>query len=525
MKKRIFTLALVVLFALTLVPLIAVADDNLIELTSSPEGVDAPDSHWGWSSREGIDTLPRNMRGITGIIIEFDIESGAAEFVVQSPAYGNWWCHPGATEFDNYRLEVDFAEFTAQVDESWELHNKQYEMHLVFGNWDDAITPDNIVGAWLVGEEWGAPQFAEGDEDPVLAPPARGFGGHDPVDGHWGWSMEVGSLPWNMSEITGIVIEFDHEPGEAEFVVQSPAPGTGWWDHHTTAVEGNTLEIVFADWTEYWPLHAEQNEMHLVFGNWGDLTPDNVVSAQLIGTVAEGIPNPEAEEAAEIPDEGTLPFFMGVGAMIWGDPDNQLGFNGDTRAVAGGEPLAGNTALGVDDGPGGLTARLLVEANWFVVYVDNVPDDYEHEMLQLTIFGNANGWSWEGGTMEAPTIMIYDNGRIAFPISGHPYVEAILAAGEDELDDRNFGVSFTYGGGIANLGVTGVWLYADLPAGAEPEPAPTPEPTPAPTPAPTPEPAPAPADDGFPVWGWVLIAGGAVAVVCVIVVVAKKKGS
>jgi len=511
MKKRIFTLALVVLFVLTFVPLVAVADANLIELTSDPKGVDAPDSHWGWSSRAGIDTLPKNMRGITGIRIEFDIDSGNASFVVQSPF--NWWDQiDGGFPFTDGVLEIDFGETYAD----WDIHNKQYEMHLVFGNWDDSISPDNITGAWLIGEDLGAPQFAPGDVDPVLAPPTvDDFGGHD----HWGWSMEIGSLPWNMTGITGIVIEFNEDSGSADFIVQSPA---NWWEQGIFPFTGGKLEINFADEFAEWEDHIEQNMMHLVFGNWGALRPENVVSAQLIGVVAEGIPNPEAGEVREMPPEGTLPFDMGLGGFIWGDTFAQLGWNGDTRAIDGGDPFAGE---------GGLSARLLVEANWFVIYVDNPPDDEQAEMLQLTIFGNANDWSWSGGTMEAPTVQIYDTfvpGAIVFPLGGHPYIEAIRQAGEGELDNRNFGISFQYGsgednlGGIENLGITGVWLYADLPVEAA-TPA-TPEPPPPPPPAtPTPAaPAPEPSG-GFPWWGWVLIVAGVAVVAVVVVVILKKK--
>jgi len=512
MKKRILTLALVVLFTLTLVPILAQADDNLIALTTDPAGVDAPDSHWGWSSRDGIDTLPKNMRGITGIRIEFDVDSGTVPFVVQTPA--DWWVDAGGFDLDDGVLEIDFAEVYGE--DEWGLYNKQYEMHLVFGNWDTTVTPANVTGAWLIGEELGAPQFAEGDVDPVLAAPTvDDFGGHD----HWGWSMENGSLPWNMSEITSIKIEFDIEPGQVEFVIQSPAQGTGWWDHPgATAFEGNTLEIVFADWTEHWDAHIEQNQMHIVFGSWdGNVGPANVVSAQLFGVVAEGIPNPEAGEAREIGPAGTLPFDMGLGGMIWGDQENQLGWNGDTRAVAEGAPFAGT------DGLGGLTAGLIAEAKYFVVYVDNAPDDEVAEMLKLTIFGNANGWSWEGGTMEAPTVQIYDtfiSGAIAFPLGGHPYVAAIQGAGADELDNRNFGISFEYAGGIENLGITKVMLLADLPGDDAPPP-------PADTPAPPPENIVDKVEDaveGFQWWVWALIGVGVVAIVVIIIVVVKKKG-
>jgi len=507
MKKRTFTLALVVLFALTLIPIVAVADTNLIDL-AAPAGVDAPDSHWGWSSRDGIDTLPKNMRGIEGIIIEFDHEPGEVEFVVQSPV--NWWDHPHSSVVDGTTLEINFSEFTPD----WEKHSKQYEVHLVFGNWVEDLTPANIVSAKLIGTDMGAPQFAPGDVDPVLAAPTvDDFGGHD----HWGWSMEIGSLPWNMSEITGIVIEFDFEPGQVEFVIQSPAPGTGWWDHPgATAFEGNTLTIDFADFTADWAAHQEQSDMHLVFGSWDEsVSPSNVVSAHLVGTVADGIPDPDSGPVIEEPDEGTIPFDMGLGGMIWGDQENQLGWNGDTRAIAEQAPFAG---------AGGLSARLLVEAKYFVVYVDHAPDDEIAEMLKLTIFGNANGWSWEGGTMEAPTVQIYDTfvpGAIAFPLGGHPYVAAIQGAGEDELDNRNFGISFEYEGGIANLGITSVMLLADLP---EAPPAHEDAPPPAHEDAPaTPAPAAPTSEGGLPTWALISIIGGGVAIVAVIIAVVVKK--
>jgi len=512
MKKRIFTLALVVLFALTLMPLIATADNRHILPPPTVDDFGGHD-HWGWSYEVG--TLP-GMRNATGIIIEFDHEPGAAEFIIQSPAEGTgWWDHPGATEFEGNTLEIVFEEFT----EHWDTHRIQSEMHLVFGSWHD-LTPDNVVNAWIVGDILRTP-YQPGTVDPELdLPTVDDFGGHD----HWGWSTEIFTLPLNMSEITGIIIEFDKEPGSAEFVIQSPAEGTGWWDHPgATEFEGNTLEIVFADFTDHWDAHVEQDTMHLVFGSWDDnLRPENVVSAKLIGEVAEGIPDPEAGPARELPPEGSLPFDMGTGGFIWGDTFAQLGWNGDTRAIAEGAPFAGE---------GGLSARLLVEAAWFVIYVDNAPDDEEAEMLQLTIFGNANGWSWSEGTMEAPTVQIYDTfvpGAIAFPLGGHPYIEAIRQEGEDELENRNFGISFQYGsgednlGGIENLGITGVWLYADIPAAPPP-----PEPPPAPEPEP---PAPPPVIDvvedaveGFPWWGWALIVVAVAAVAVVIVVAVKKK--
>jgi len=507
MKRRILTLAIVVLFALTLIPLIAVADENLIKL-DKPAGVDAPDSHWGWSSRIGIDTLPRNMRGITGIRIEFDFEPGQAEFVVQSPY--NWWDHPGATAFTGNTLEIVFADFT----DEWGDHNKQYEMHIVFGNWDASITPDNIVNAWLIGEELGAPQFGPGDEDPVLAPPTvDDFGGHD----HWGWSMENGSLPWNMSEITGIVIEFDEDSGSADFIVQSPA---NWWEQGAFPFTGGKLELTFADAFAEWGDHIQQDMMHLVFGNWGSLRPSNVISAKLIGTVADGIPSPGAAAVVELPPEGTLPYDMGTGHPIWGDTFTQTGWDSDLRARDEKTPFAGPGESG------GLTAPLLYEAKWMVIYVDNAPDDEIAEMLQLTIFGNANGWGWTAGTMEAPTVQIYDTfvpGAIAFPISGHPYIDDINQSDLD-LEAVNFGICFQYTGGIENLGITGVWLYADLPeVAATPEPPPAATPAPA-TPAPTPTPAAEPTSSGFPVWGIVvLIVGGAAVVAVVVVTVIKKK--
>lgn len=60
----------------------------------------------------------------------------------------------------------------------------------------------------------------------------------------------------------------------------------------------------------------------------------------------------------------------------------------------------------------------------------------------------------------------------------------------------------------------------------EPEPADDPEPDTAEEPTPAPEPTPEPeddSDDGFPIWAIILIAAGALAVVCVIVVMSRKK--
>jgi hypothetical protein len=462
--------------------------------------------HWGWSYENG--SLP-GLRNATGIIIEFDIEPGSLELVIQTPH--NWWDHPGATSFDGNTLEVVFDEFTAD----WDEHRIQDRLHISIGNWD-STRPANVVNAWIVGDILRTP-YQPDTRDPVLDPPTvDDFGGHD----HWGWSTEINTLPLNMSDITGVIFEFDVDSADVPVVVQSPA---NWWDQPADfTIEDGKLEIVFADSFGDWADHIEQDTIHLVFGNWGPLSPSNVVSATLQGFVAAGIPNPEAGPVVEAPPEGTLPFDMGLGGMIWGDQWAQLGWNGDTRAIDEGAPFAG---------AGGLSARLLVEAAWFVIYVDNAPNDEEVEMLQLTIFGNANSWSWSGGTMEAPTIQIYDTfvpGAIAFPLGGHPYIDAIRQAGEDELDNRNFGISFQYGsgeegtGGIETLGITGVWLYADIPAA--PPPAPTPEPPPPATPAPpAPTPAPVETSEGLPWWGWVLIAVGVAAVAVVIVVATKKK--
>ena len=501
MKKRIFTLALVVLFALTLVPFVAVADSALPAPTVDDFG---DHDHWGWSYENG--SLP-GLRNATGIRIEFDIEPGSLEFVIQSPH--NWWDHPGATAFSGNTFEITFADFTAE----WEEHAKQDRMHLVVGNWD-SVRPANVVKAEIIGAVLPTP-FQPGIENPVLAPPTvDDFGGHD----HWGWSMEINSLPLNMSEITGILIEFNVDSASVPIVVQSPA---NWWDQPADFdFTDGSLVIEFAESFADWAEHIEQDMMHLVFGNWGPLSPSDIKSAQLIGTVKEGIPNPEAGPVREIGPEGSLPYNMGLGGMIWGDQDNQLGWNGDTRAVAENAPFAG------ENEEGGLCARLIAEASWFVVYVDNAPDDEVAEMLKLTIFGNANGWSWEGGTMEAPTIMIYDTtvpGAIAFPIGGHPYMEAIKAENEDP-DNRNFGISFEYAGGIANLGITSVWLYADLPVDAAPEPPPPEPPAPVTPTPPTPEPpAPAPSGGGFPTWALILIIAGGVVIVAVVVIIVLKK--
>ena len=73
MKKRIFTLALVVLFVLTLLPLVAVANEARHELPAPTVDDFGDHDHWGWSYENG--SLP-GLRNATGIIIEFDTEPG-----------------------------------------------------------------------------------------------------------------------------------------------------------------------------------------------------------------------------------------------------------------------------------------------------------------------------------------------------------------------------------------------------------------------------------------------------------------
>ncbi|MCL2662502.1 MAG: hypothetical protein FWE83_04140 [Oscillospiraceae bacterium] len=506
MKKRIFTLALVVLFALTLMPLLATADDNLHKL-DAPSDFEGS-GHWGWSMSVG--TLPGNMRGIDGIIIEFDSDSGTTPFIVQSPA-GGWWDQVDDLAWENGRMEITFADHW----DEWDTYRTQYAMHLVIGNWVDHIGPENVTGAWLVGDVFPDPEFEPGDEDPVLSPPTDFEGG-----GHWGWSMRFGSLPWNMSEITKLVMEWNIDEADVAFIVQSP--GGGWWDQKDFSIVDGTLEIVFADHWDDWDDYLTYYEMHLVFGGWQDhISPANVTSSQLFGVVAEGVPNPEAGEDRGWPEEGTLPYDMGPGDRIWGDQDTQLGWQGDTRAIDNNEPFAG------PNGEGGFSHRLLLEANWFVIYMDNAPDWDEYEEVSLMIFGAAD-WSWGENKFYAPTMLIWDAdlSALVFPLSAHQYIAEAKAADIDP-ENRNFGICFDYeGGSLDSLGITSAWLYVDRPEGGAPpapEP-PAPEPPAPEPPPPAPTPAPAATDEGgMPWWAWALIAVGVAAVAIIIVVVVKKK--
>ncbi|MDR2570805.1 MAG: hypothetical protein LBD23_11015 [Oscillospiraceae bacterium] len=533
MKKRIFTLALVVLFALTLLPLSATA----ATVSGSLEKVALPaidpasgannneDTQMGWATEgfEDEDTAMDVEASVAHravyLALEMPAMPGFIQFILQTPM--GWWQQIDYTE-DDLADFWDGSVLRLPFIGDWDPDDIRAKFLL--GYYDDGILDLGITDQWLE-------VYAEVNEGDLVSMrlPAVGAAANNNDENQMGWGTQgfedEGLSPADIDvavqllvRATHLVLEMPEAPGFMQIIPQTPA---GWWqqvDYDGDALAGfwddgaSTLSLpIEADWdptdlrAKLQIAYYDDGVMDLgITGVWLLMGPEVVLG--------------DAPEARELPPEGSLPFDLGVGDTIWDDKVNQLGWNGDSRAIDGKAPFDG----------GGLTAGMLAEANWFVIYVDNAPDDEVAEMLQLTIFGNANGWSWEGGTMEAPTVQIYDTfvpGAIVFPLGGHPYVEAINIAGDDEHPNRNFGICFQYGGGLENLGITGVWLYTDLPEVSDPEP-PAPEPIPDPDPdpePPPPAPEPEPAGEGFPWWGWALIAVGVAAIVVVVIVVVKKK--
>jgi len=530
MKRRILTLAIVVLFALTLVPVLGgsaatiSAELERIDLPalSPASGANNNDTQMGWATEgfEDEDTAMDVEASIAYRAVYLALEMADRphflQFILQTPA--GWWQQ---SEYDDDDLENFWDGSVLRLPFTGDWDTDDIRCKFLLGYYDDGPMDLGITGQWLEV----AAEVEEGDLVELrLLDPASGANNNDT---QMGWATQGFEGEDTVLDVaasialraTHLVLEMPEAPHFLQFILQTP---DGWWQQS---------EYGDAELAGFWD--DATNRLSLPFtGTWH---PDDIRAKFLLGYYDDGpmdlgitgvwlLVGPEvtlgvAEAPRELPAIGSLPFDLGVGAMIWGDQFAQLGWNGDTRAIAEKAPFDG----------GGLTTQMIIDANWFVIYVDNAPDDEEVEMISLMIFGHGNEWAWGGGTMEAPTVQLYDAdlGAIVFPIGGHPFVEAAkvrIADGACDPDDRNFGICFTYGsgddgtGGIENLGVTKVTLYVDRPSagssgGEETTPPPAVDPTPAPA---------APADSSFP-WLWVIIGGAAVVVIVVVIVIINKK--
>ena len=526
MKKRILTLALAVLFALTLVPFVASAASFELERVDLPaldpnSGANNNDTQMGWAT-EGFEDEDTEMDVEASVAfravylaLEMAERPHFLQFILQTPV--GWWQQ---SEYNDDDLENFWDGSVLRLPFSGDWDMDDIRCKFLLGYYDEGPMDLGITAQWL--EVY--PEVNEGDLVEIRVP-GVGYAANNNDENQMGWAtegFEDEDTPMDIAAAivlrsTHLVLEMPEAPGFLQFILQTPA---GWWQQ--TDMDEATL-------AGYWDDATSRLSIPIV----GDWQPDDIRAKIQLGYYDDGVMDlgitgawflvgpevtlGEAVAPRELPPEGTLPLELGVGHAMWGDEFTQLGWNGDTRAIDQKAPFDG----------GGLTAGLFAQANWFVIYVDNAPDDELAEMLKLGVFGNANGWSWEGGAMEAPTVMIYDTnvpGAIAFPIGGHPYIEAIRAAGEDELENRNFAIYFEYDGGVENLGITSVMLYADLPTAAAPEPPPPEPPAPPQEPTPTTPTPPSNEGGGFPTWALILIiAGGVVVVAVVIVIVLKKK--
>jgi len=534
MKKRFLTLAIVVLFVLTLIPLggITVAAPaaglERVDLRPIDPGAAANNNdsnQMGWATEgfedEGAeaDVEAAVAQRAVYLALKMPEMPGFMQFILQTPA--GWWQQSDYGEDDLVNFWSD-SESVLRLPfygaDGWDPDDVRAKIQIAY--YDDGVMDLGITDQWLEVH----PEVNEGDLFEIRLLDTNAAANNN--DQQMGWStegFEGEDTPLDVAagilmRATHLVLEMPEAPGFMQFILQTPV---GWWQQ--VDFDGDTLAGFYddgklslpitGDWdptdvrAKFLVAYYDDNPMDLgITGVWLLIGPEVTLGA--------------VEPPKEIGPPGSIPFNMGTGDMIWGDKFTQLGWNGDQRAADNKEPFPGPNE------EGGLYAGLLLEANWFVIYVDNAPDDYEHEMLELMIFGGAQAlnWSWDGGKMEAPTVQIYDTfvpGAIAFPLGGHPYVEALRQEDADGLESRNFAICFTYGGGIENLGVTEVWLYDELPVEAAPEPPPPPA-----TPAPTPEPIlneVVDAAEGFPWWGWALIVGGGAAAAAVIVFFVKKK--
>jgi len=532
MKRRILTLALAVLFALTLVPLVggtavAAAPGGLekVELPALNlnSGANNNDTQMGWAT-EGFEDEDTEMDVEASVAFRamfLALEMPAAphflQFILQTPA--GWWQQSeyGEDDLEGF-WDDDEGVLRLPFTGDWDMDDIRCKFLL--GYYDDGPMDLGITNQWL--EVY--PEVEEGDLFEIRLPDPNSNANNN--DTQMGWAtngFEDEDTPMDVPapialRATHLVLEMPAAPHFLQFILQTPA---GWWQQSEYGEDEladfwdddkGVLNLPFTgDW------EASDVRAKFLLGYYDDGVMDlGITGAWLL--IGPEVTLGESEPPREIPSEiGKLPFDMGLGGMIWGNEVTQLGWNGDQRAVDNKLPFAGE---------GGLKAGTIVDANFFAIYVSNAPDDEEAEMLKLTIFGDANGWSWEGGTMEAPTVMIYnaEAGRIEFPIAGHPYVDAIKAKvaedGDDYLGNSNFGLSFEYEGGIATLGITKVMLYAELPSDVTATPAPPVDTSPSPTPE---SKEPSSGFLGLDLWVWLVIGGGVVAIIVVIVIVAKKK--
>jgi len=524
MKKRILTLAIVVLFALTLVPVLggtaATVSSDLIKVAlpalSPDSGANNSDTQMGWAT-EGFEDEDTEMDVEASIAsravylaLEMPEMPGFIQFILQTPA--GWWQQSEYASADDIEPFWDGSVLRLPFVGDWDKDDLRCKF--LIGFYDDGVMDLGITDQWLE-------VFAEVEEGDLveIRIPGPGFEANNNDENQMGWAsngFEHEATPmdfagWLAARATHLVLELPEAPGYLQFILQTPA---GWWQQ--TDMDGGALADM---WDE------DTNRLHVPFvGDWDGTDVrckiqlgfydgwDNlgITGAWLLIGPEVDLAPPEAPR--ELPPVGTLPLEIGVGHAMWGDEFTQLGWNGDTRAIDNKAPFDG----------GGLTAGLFAQAKFFVIYVDNAPDDELAEMIKLGVFGNANGWGWSEGALEAPTIQLYDAdlGAIVFPIGGHPYSEAVRAAGEDEFDNRNFAIYFEYEGGVENLGITSVVLYEELPTAGSP-PSGGDDTTPPPAVDPTPAPA-APADSSFP-WLWVIIGGAAVVVIVVVIVIINKK--
>ncbi|MDR2598774.1 MAG: hypothetical protein LBC73_00680 [Oscillospiraceae bacterium] len=530
MKRRILTLALVVLFVLSMLPLLATAatvSGSLEKVELRPLDPNAAannndDTQMGWGTEgfEDEDT-PMDVEASIAhravyLALEMPEMPGFIQFILQTPA--GWWQQVDYSEDDLVHFWDDGVlrlPFTGDWDPD------DIRAKFLLGYYDDGLMDLGITDQWLE-------VYAEVEEGDLVSMrlPAVGAAANNNDENQMGWGTQgfedEGLSPADIDvaaqllvRATHIVLEMPEAPGFMQVILQTPA---GWWqqvDYDGDALAGfwddgaSTLSLpIEGDWDPA-DLRAK-----LQIAYYDDGVMDLGITGVwlLMGPEVELAP---AEPPRELPPTGTLPLDIGVGHAMWGDEFTQLGWNGDTRAIDNKMPFDG----------GGLTAGLLAESNWFVIYVDNAPDDELAEMITLGIFGNANSWSWEGGALSAPTVSIYDAdlGAIVFPVAGHPYMDAVRAAGEDEFDNRNFAIYFQYDGGIENLGITSAWFYVDKPESGGDTPAPTPPPADDPGDEPAPTPAPTTDSDGMAWWIWLIIGGAAIVIIVVIVVIVSKK--
>ncbi|MDR2590503.1 MAG: hypothetical protein LBC71_05920 [Oscillospiraceae bacterium] len=533
MKRRILTLALVVIFALSMLPLFATAATvssglEKIELPelSKASNANNSDTQMGWATEgfEDEDTAMDVEASIAFRAVYLALEMpempGFIQFILQTPA--GWWQQ---TEYDGEDLLEPFWEdgvLRLPFVGEWDMEDIRAKF--LIGYYDDDVMDLGITSAWLE-------VYAEVEEGDLvqIRTPAVGAAANNNDENQMGWGTQgfedEGLAPTDIDvaaqllvRATHIVLEMPEMPGFMQVILQTPV---NWWQQTDYGED---------DLTEFWDEDASTLSLPIV-GEWD---PDDIRGKLQIAYYDDGVMDlgitdawllmgPEAElepptEKPEPPAEKSLPFDLGPGHRSWGDVDNQLAWFGDQRANDNNIPF---------DGGGGLTARLLSEAVYFVIFADNAPDDEEYEMVSLMIFGAAS-WSWEDNKMYAPTVQIWneDLKAFVFPIGGHPYISILKGLDDEELDDRNWGISFEYDGGLDSLGITGAWVTVsldDLPGGGDTPPPPPPTDDPGEDPGNNGEDEVEDEVEGMAWWIWLIIGGAAIVIIVVIVVIVSKK--